>query len=150
MQRVGIERDVFHSAAVDAARNLVGTREIPFEQQLAAACDQNRVHVGSAREPISHPTHCVAVDEVTVVDGADGPAVVSRDRKTAAVRLHGQSSERRQRSSAEKRNKLAPSHSILYRLRLLASAQTPTRSTIMVEGSMWTEKRICTSAAARV
>src|SRR5262245_52316500 len=81
MQRIGIKGDVFHPPAENAAGNLVGTPEVPFEHQLATACDQNRVHVGSAREPISHPAQRVAVDEFVVIDGGDGPAVVSRDRR---------------------------------------------------------------------
>src|SRR5215467_8039611 len=81
MQCIGIKGDVFHPVAVNTAGNLIGTSEVPFEQQLATACDQNRVHVSSAREPISHPAQRVAVDELIVIDGGDGPAVVSRDRK---------------------------------------------------------------------
>ena len=107
MQRIGIKGDVFHPAAVDAAGNLVGTPEVPLEHQLATACDQHGVHVGSARsrEPISHPAQRSAVDELILIDGGDGPAVVSRDRNTAAVgrvRVHRQRGERCQRSSTEK------------------------------------------------
>src|SRR4030081_3664635 len=116
MQCIGAEGDIYHPAAVDAARNLVGSPEVPLEHQLATACDQNRVHVSSAREPISHPAQRVALDELIVIDGGDGPAIVPRDRKTAAVgwvRVHRQRREWRQRSCPETCNKLAPSHAIL-------------------------------------
>src|SRR6267143_346198 len=83
MQCIGIKGDVSHPAAI----NLVGTPEVPLEHQLATACDQNGVDVSSARsrEPISHPAQRTAVDELILIDGGDGPAVVSRDRNTAAV-----------------------------------------------------------------
>src|SRR5262245_8724073 len=117
MRCIGIKGDVFHSAAVNAAGNLIETPEVPFKHQLTTACDQNGVHVSSAREPISHPAQCVAIDELIIVEGGDGPAVVSRSRKTAAVgrlRVHRQRRAWRQRSSPDQRNKLAPSHAILF------------------------------------
>src|SRR5215468_1946427 len=97
-----IKGDVFHPAAVNAAGNLIGTPEVPFEQQLATACDQNRVHVSSAREPISHPAQRVAVDELVVIDGSDGPAVVPRDQTAAVgpVRVRRQRCAWRQRSTS--------------------------------------------------
>src|SRR5215470_6164854 len=85
MQCIGIKGDVFHPVTVNTAGSLIGTPEVPLEHQLATACDQNRVHISGAREPISHPAQRVAVDELIVIDGGDGPAVVSHDRKTAAV-----------------------------------------------------------------
>ena len=106
MHRIGIKGEVFHPAAVDAAGNLVGTPEVPLEHQLAAACDQNGMHVGSpCHEPISHPAQRSAVDELVLIDGGDGPAVVSCDRNTATVgrvRVYRQRGERCQRSSTEK------------------------------------------------
>ena len=131
MQCIGIKGDEFYPTAINAAGNLIGTPEVPFERQLATACDQNRVHVSSAREPISHPAQCVAVDELIVVDGGDGPAVVTRDRETAAagrVRVHTRCGERCQRSSPEKSNKLASFHAILdeaRRQRRLNSSHIP-------------------------
>jgi hypothetical protein len=116
VQRIGDEGDIDNPAAVDAAGNLVGTPEVPLEHQLAAARDQNRVHVSGAREPISHPAQRVAIDELIVIDGGERPAVVSRDRNTAAlrrIRVHRQGCEWCQRSSPEKRNKPAPSHAVL-------------------------------------
>jgi hypothetical protein len=41
VQCTGVEGDAFHPATVD----LVGTLEVPFEHQLAAAGNQNGVHV---------------------------------------------------------------------------------------------------------
>ncbi len=106
MQCIGVKGDVFDPAAVKTTGNLVGTPEVPLEHQLAAAGDQDGMHVGArSREPIGHPAQRVAVDELIVIDGGDGPAVVSRDRKTAAVgrvRVHRQRGERCQRSSTEK------------------------------------------------
>src|SRR5262245_5408396 len=122
MQCIGIKSDVFRPAAINAPGNLIGTPEVPFEHQLTTACDQNGVHVGSARESLGHSAQRVAVDELIIIDGGDGPAVVSRDRETAAVgriRVHRQRRERRQRSSPEKLNKLAPSHAILSRSHVL-------------------------------
>src|SRR6476659_10185960 len=119
MRRIGIKDEVIHAPprnSENAAGNLIGAPEVPFEHKLATACDQNRVHVSSVREPISHPAQRVAVDELIVIDGSDGPTVVSRDRKTAAVgrvRVNRQRCEWRQRSSPDKRNKLAPPHAIL-------------------------------------
>ena len=102
MQCIGVKGDAFHPAAVD----LVGTPEVPLEHQLATACDQDGVHIGArSHEPISHPAQRIAVDELVLIDGGDGPAVVSRDRNTAAVgrvRVHRQRGERCQRSSTEK------------------------------------------------
>src|SRR5712671_3520241 len=65
------------------------------------------MYIGIARggEPISHPAQRTAVDELILIDGGDGPAVVSRNRNTAAigrVRVHRQRGERPQRCSAEK------------------------------------------------
>lgn len=102
MQRIGIKGDVSHPTGV----NLIGPIEVPLERQLATACDENGVHVSSARsEPISHPAQRTAVDELILIDGGDGPAVISRNRNTAAVgrlRVRTQPSERCQRSSTEK------------------------------------------------
>ena len=104
MQRIGIKDDVFHPAAENAAGNLVVALEVSLEHQLAAACDQNGVHVGSAREPIGHPAQRVAVDELVLIHRSGEPAVVSRDRNTAAVRAapNTREAEWRQRSSSEK------------------------------------------------
>ena len=107
MQCIGIKGDVFHPAAVNAAGYLVGTPEVPLEHQLAVTADQHGMYVGIARgrEPINHPAQRRAVDKLIRVDGGDGPAVVSRDRDTAAisrVRVHRQRGERCQRSSPEK------------------------------------------------
>jgi hypothetical protein len=57
-----------------------------LEHQLAMTSDHDRVHIGIARggEPLSHLAQRNAVDERVVI-GGDGPAVVSRDRNTAAV-----------------------------------------------------------------
>src|SRR6266404_1936619 len=95
MQCIGIKGDVFHPSAVNAAGNLVGTPEVPLEHQLATTGDQRGMYIGIARggEPISHPAQRTAVDELILIDGGDGPAVVSRDRNTAAVgrvRVHRQ------------------------------------------------------------
>src|SRR5713226_3178177 len=95
MQCISIKGDVFHPTAVNAAGNLVGTPEVPLEDQLTTAYDQNGMYIGIARggEPISHPAQRAAVDELILIDGGDGPAVVSRDRNTAAVgrvRVHRQ------------------------------------------------------------
>src|SRR6266852_1353381 len=107
MQCISIKGDVSHPAAVKAAGNLVGTPEVPLEHQLATACDPHGMYIGIARggEPISHPAQRSAVDELILIDGGDGPAVVSRDRNTTAVgrvRVHRQRGERCQRSSTEK------------------------------------------------
>ena len=107
MQRIGIEGDVFHPAAVNAAGNLVGTPEVPLEHQSATTRDQHGMDVGIAGggEPIGHPAQRSAIDQLVLIDGGDRPAVVSRDRNTAAVgriRVHRQRGERRQRSSTEK------------------------------------------------
>src|SRR6266481_133738 len=87
MQCISIKGDVFHPTAVNAAGNLVGTPEVPLEDQLTTAYDQNGMYIGIARggEPISHPAQRAAVDELVLIDGGDGPAVVSRDRNTASV-----------------------------------------------------------------
>jgi hypothetical protein len=65
-----------------------------------------RRHVGSAcHEPFGHPAQRSAVDELVLIDGGDGPAVVARGRNAAAVgqiRDHRQRGERCQRSSTEK------------------------------------------------
>jgi hypothetical protein len=64
------------------------------------------VHIGArSDEPIGHPAQRIAIDELVVIDGGDGPAVVSRDRNTAVagrVGVRRQRSERHQRSSAKK------------------------------------------------
>jgi hypothetical protein len=102
MQCIGVKGDAFHPTAID----LVGTLEVPLEHQLATACDQNGVHIGArSHKPIGHPTQRIAIDELVVIDGGDGPAVVSRDRNTAVagrVRVYRQRRERCQRSSTEK------------------------------------------------
>src|SRR4029077_9810021 len=129
MQCIGIKGDVFHPTAVNAAGNLVGTPEVPLEHQLATTSDQHGMYVGIARggEPISHPAQRSAIDELIL--RGDEPAVVSRDRNTAAVgrvRVYRQRGERCQRSSAEKRNKPAPSHSILSFTRCPPARGRPT------------------------
>src|SRR5271163_462955 len=95
-------RPPHHPTAID----LVGTLEVPLEHQLATACDQDGVHIGArSREPISHPAQRIAVDELILIDGGDGPAVFSRDWNTAAagrVGVRRQRRERCQRSSTEK------------------------------------------------
>jgi hypothetical protein len=102
VQCIGVKGDAFDPATID----LVGTLEVPLEHQLAAACDQDGVHIGiRGYEPISHPAQRIAIDELVVIDGGDGPAVLSRDRNTAAVggiRVYRQRGERGQRSSPEK------------------------------------------------
>src|SRR6185437_13105142 len=106
MQRIGIEGDVLHATAVDAAGYLVGTPEVPLEHQPATAGDQHRMYIGSARgDPIGHPAQRIAVDELVLVDGGDGPAVISCGWNTAAagrVRVYPQCGEWCQRSPAEK------------------------------------------------
>jgi hypothetical protein len=57
--------------------------------------DQHGMYIGITRirEPISHPAQRTAVDELILIEGSDGPAVVSRDRNTAAIgqiRMHRQ------------------------------------------------------------
>src|SRR6478735_4379670 len=99
MQRIGIEADVFHPAAVKAAWNLVGSLEISLEHQPATASDQHGVYLGVARggEPVSHPAQCSAVDQLVLTSGGDAPAVVPRDRNSAAVgrvRIHRQPGKR--------------------------------------------------------
>src|SRR5712691_5392590 len=103
MQCISIKGDVFHPTAVHAAGKLVGTPEVPLEDQLTTAYDQNGMYIGIARggEPISHPAQRAAVDELILINGGDGPAVVSRDRNTAAVERVRQRGERCQRSSTE-------------------------------------------------
>jgi hypothetical protein len=62
-------------------------------------------HATGSREPISHPAQRIAVDELVLIDGGDGPAVVSRDRNTAAIGLvpvHTRRGEWRQRGAPEK------------------------------------------------
>ena len=102
MQRIDAKVDVSHPAVVD----LVGTAEVPLEHQLAAAGDHDGMHVGArSREAIGHPAQRIAVDELVLVAGGDGPAVVSRDRNSAAVgrvRVHRKRGEWCQRSSPEK------------------------------------------------
>jgi hypothetical protein len=114
--RLGVKRDGFSGwdgrisnwdSPDRAAVDLVGTPEVPLERQLAAACDQHGMDIGIARgsEPIRDPAQRATVDEFILIDGGDGPAVVSRERNTAAVgrvRVHGQRGERCQRSSTEK------------------------------------------------
>jgi hypothetical protein len=64
------------------------------------------MHVGArSREAIGHPAQRIAVDELVLVAGDDGPAVVSRDRNSAAVgqvRVHRKRGEWCQPSSPEK------------------------------------------------
>jgi hypothetical protein len=99
MQRTDIESDVFHPPAID----LVGAAEVSLEHQLATARDQHGVNISArSREPIGHRAQRAAVDELVF---SDGPAVVTRDRSTAAVgrfRVHRQRGERCQRRSPEK------------------------------------------------
>src|SRR3982074_1631291 len=102
MQRISIKGDVSYPTAV----NLIGTPEVPLEHQLATTGDQYGMYIGIARggEPISHPAQRTAVDELILIDGGDGPAIVSRDPNTTAVgqvRVHRQRGERCQRSSTE-------------------------------------------------
>jgi hypothetical protein len=73
-----------------------------LEHQLATAGDQDGVHVGArSREAIGHPAQRTAVDELILIAGGDGPAVVSRDRDTAAV---GRAGVRWQRGKRRKRS----------------------------------------------
>jgi hypothetical protein len=70
----------------------------------------------AGREPIGHPAQRSAVGELVLIERDDGPAVVSHRRNAAAVerlRVRQRPGERRQCSSPEERNKLAPFHSIL-------------------------------------
>lgn len=116
MQCIGIEADVFYPAAVNAAGNLVVTPEVALEHQPAAAHDQNGMHIGRAREAISHPAQRIAVDQPVLVGGGDGPTVVARDRDTAAagqVGAHRRPGERRQRGATEKGQERASFHAVL-------------------------------------
>src|SRR5262249_22701009 len=124
------------------ALNLVSTPEVPLEHQLAAACDQNGVHVSArSRESIGHPAQRSAIGELLIIGGDYRPAVVSCHRNTAAigrVRIYRQRNEGGQCSSTEKRSKRASPHSILsftpsgrptYQMILLrAVAETQTRA----------------------
>ena len=66
--------------------DLVGTLEFSLEHQLAAACDQNGVHVGArSREPVGHPAQRLAIDALIIIGGGDGPAVVPCDRNAATA-----------------------------------------------------------------
>jgi hypothetical protein len=63
------------------------------------------IGIARIREPVSHPAQRTTVDEPILIEGSDGPAVVSRDRNITTVRqvrVHRQPGERRQRSSTEK------------------------------------------------
>src|SRR5215475_2440899 len=117
MRRIGVKGEVMHAPPGNpdnAAGNLIGACEIFLERQLAVTRDENGVHIGSIGKAISHPAQCFAVDELIVTCGADGPAVVSRDRLITGIRRASACRQGRkwcQRSSAEKSKQLTPSHS---------------------------------------
>jgi len=98
-----IEGDFPDRAAVD----FVGACEVALEHQLATVRNQHGMNIGIARgrESISHPAQRSAFDAPVLIDGGDGPAVVSHNRSAAAVgrvREHRQRGERCQGSSTEK------------------------------------------------
>ena len=82
---------------------------IVFQQptlDLDLTVDQNLLY-HSALHGLSHrdAAQRIAVDELVLIDGGDGPTVVSGDRNAAAVGLvpiNTRRGERRQRSSPEK------------------------------------------------
>ena len=106
MQRVGVERDVRHSAPENIVRDLVETLEVPLEHQLPATGDQYGMNIGTqCNEPVSCLAQRRSVNELVVINGDNRPAIFPHTWNTAALgrlRVRWHAGEGRKRSATKK------------------------------------------------